>query len=675
MASSSIGHTVELEQLDGIDRAAHARFVAVAGSAADFLWPDAELNARLGCAKQKRARDARRKDNERRLSRLEAGAVASPLQAQSLASASPAFTWADGVRERELHGHEAPVMTLSIDGALLASKDSSNIVKVWDLRSAECVCTLELAASSIRVLLQGDTLAVSARASVQLWHARVGKQLCELTRGYIGWMRWCGPSRLLMLACDAPLGGSGIHAQTELWSVAGDKFQLMASAKMPGDHTTHCLATDVCLFVHAGHKAMHVWSLPKLAHQRKIALLATGRGAYWPDALCYDLACTGGTIAAIVSSDGVELQLWNAADGTCTRRLKSGIPICVPGNLPGEQHTLHVVGGRIVYLERGGKVERVDRGERFFDLPPLRVWDVVTCTAVVDHTVNSRLAWRASAVELGDGAIASTTYKPQANQYAPAHGEDRSHVIKLFRPSHRGTNSRTFNEHERLWDADQHALAAQLQCLGLQHFATSKFLQVLEDRGYCSNADLRGICISLPFDSLPMPRHDEPCLFSNQFLPDGQRVSIRDPQEHGFLGLTAEEANRLADGLAASATGGASSSRAQQMQDRRRRVRAQAEAGNAEANELMDRDAVRHRTSRKRVAEAANTGDEAACERLTAERERIEARLPQHTADSRRERRRRVSQRAHVEGSAAMAAAAEEQLANERNRGRQRREK
>ena len=70
-----------------------------------------------------------------------------------------------------------------------------------------------------------------------------------------------------------------------------------------------------------------------------------------------------------------------------------------------------------------------------------------------------------------------------------------------------------------------------------------------------------------------------------------------------------------------------------------------------------------------------NTGDEAACERLTAERERIEARLPQHTADSRRERRRRVSQRAHVEGSAAMAAAAEEQLANERNRGRQRREK
>ena len=56
-------------------------------------------------------------------------------------------------------------------------------------------------------------------------------------------------------------------------------------------------------------------------------------------------------------------------------------------------------------------------------------------------------------------------------------------------------------------------------------------------------------------------------------------------------------------------------------------MRAQAEAGNSEAHELMDRDALRHRTSRKRLAEAAEAGDEDARQKVVAERERIETRL------------------------------------------------
>ena len=130
MASSTVGNAKNLEQLDAIDRATHARFVAGAGNASEFLWPDAELNARLGRKKQKQERDSRRKDNDRRLERLETSA------AVALQSQAPSFTWADGVRERELRGHEARVASLSIDGALLVSKDSSDIVKVWDLRSA-----------------------------------------------------------------------------------------------------------------------------------------------------------------------------------------------------------------------------------------------------------------------------------------------------------------------------------------------------------------------------------------------------------------------------------------------------------------------------------------------------------------------------------------------------------
>ena len=72
---------------------------------------------------------------------------------------------------------------------------------------------------------------------------------------------------------------------------------------------------------------------------------------------------------------------------------------------------------------------------------------------------------------------------------------------------------------------------------------------------------------------------------------------------------------------------------------------------------------------------AAKAGDEDARQKLDAERGRIESRLAEHSAESRRERRQRVSERAHAKGSVAIVAAAEAQIANERIRGRQRREK
>ena len=127
------------------------------------------------------------------------------------------MAWSDGVRERELRGHEANVVMLSIDGPLLASKDSSNLVRVWDLRDAECIQTLQLSAGSSWALLRGNMLAVAVRqVGVELWHVREGVQHCKLDRAYIGWMQWCAPSCLLMLACDSvPTGGSETKAQPE----------------------------------------------------------------------------------------------------------------------------------------------------------------------------------------------------------------------------------------------------------------------------------------------------------------------------------------------------------------------------------------------------------------------------------------------------------------------------
>ena len=90
-------------------------------------------------------------------------------------------------------------------------------------------------------------------------------------------------------------------------------------------------------------------------------------------------------------------------------------------------------------------------------------------------------------------AIATSTFEPRAdgqNPNIPAHGEDRSQCIKLLRPSSRGTSARTFNDRERPWDADQRALAAELERLGLQRFATNKFMQALEDR---EQPDIAGV--------------------------------------------------------------------------------------------------------------------------------------------------------------------------------------
>ena len=673
MTSSALGNDKDIEQLDDIDKAVHAQFVASSGSAADFLWPGAEHNARLGHKKQKQARDARRKDNERRLARLQTSTeVISQPQAQSSSSAAAAFSWADGVRERELRGHEARVTTLSIDGALLASMDTDMVVKIWDLCSAECVQTLQLQPNSSRMQLQGDTLAIlGPRSGVQIWDLRTGQLLRNIERAYTASMWWCGPSRLLLVTCSVvPVGGS--EAALEFEVVDAKSGSMLASTAVPQDGTTHCKAVDpeAGFFVHGGHKFMHVYTLTTLAHCHKLKLLANGRGGYWPDARCNDLHCAAGTIAADVTSDGSELQLWNAADGTCIQRFA-------------QRRVSAVIGGRFVYLDHStpvGRRERTQGGMRFKDPTPLRLLDTATGATILDHDVNRRLAWTrptGNSVAVGECAIASTTCEPRDRGHVRAHGEDRSHCILLYRPAPCGVSNRSFNEHERPWDADQHALAAELRCVGLEHFATNKFLQMLEERGYCSIDDVRrGICVSLPFDPLPIqPPSTKVCDLISfvQWMPDSQQVSIRDSMEHTFLGLTSDEANCLADGTAVSV---ASASPAELMQERRQRQRGQAEAGNAEVNERMDREAERSRGSRKQLANAAEAGDEHAQQRRGAERKRIEARLPGSSADSRRERRKCVAERAVYGSSAGIRDAAEAQRESERDgeRGRQRRE-
>ena len=120
------------------------------------------------------------------------------------------------------------------------------------------------------------------------------------------------------------------------------------------------------------------------------------------------------------------------------------------------------------------------------------------------------------------------------------------------------------------------------------------------------------------------------------------------------------------------------SSKPEQMRDQRQRVRAQADAGNAEANERMDRHAEQQRASRKRTAEAADGGDQHAQQRRAAELERITSRFAAHSAEARRERRQRVTDRAqtftHEGGSVSQRVTAESQCAAECDRGRQRRE-
>ena len=121
-----------------------------------------------------------------------------------------------------------------------------------------------------------------------------------------------------MLASDeVPIGGSGICAEPELWDVATGQFTMVASATTFGDGTYHCHAVDSVTFVHGGHKAMHVWSLPQLAHRHKLTLLTSGTaiGALRiPDAQCMDIASVRKskpvTEAEISSKDRALLAAW-----------------------------------------------------------------------------------------------------------------------------------------------------------------------------------------------------------------------------------------------------------------------------------------------------------------------------------------------------------------------------
>ena len=109
-----------------------------------FAWPDAEFNARLGKTKQQQLCKARRLLNTRNLERIQVSAAAVAPLAPAQSSASGIQAWTDGVRERELRGHTSQVVTVSIDGDLLASVDVQSVAKLWDLCTAECVCTWQL---------------------------------------------------------------------------------------------------------------------------------------------------------------------------------------------------------------------------------------------------------------------------------------------------------------------------------------------------------------------------------------------------------------------------------------------------------------------------------------------------------------------------------------------------
>ena len=153
-----------------------------------------------------------------------------------------------------------------------------------------------------------------------------------------------------------------------------------------------------------------------------------------------------------------------------------------------------------------------------------------------------------------------------------------------------------------------------------------------------------------------------------QWMPDSQQVSIRDSMEHTFLGLTSDEANCLADGAAVSV---ASASHAELMQERRQRQRAQAEAGNAEANEIAKPSVPADRESSLRTRPRLATSMRSSDAGRSGSGSR---RLPGSSADSpRRERRKRVAERAVYASSAGIRDAAEAQRESERERGRQRR--
>ena len=154
-----------------------------------------------------------------------------------------------------------------------------------------------------------------------------------------------------------------------------------------------------------------------------------------------------------------------------------------------------------------------------------------------------------------------------------------------------------------------------------------------------------------------------------QWMPDSQQVSIRDSMEHTFLGLTSDEANCLADGAAVSV---ASASHAELMQERRQRQRAQAEAGNAEANEIAKPSVPADRESslrtRPRLATSMRSSD-AGRSGSGSRRVCLEAR-PTRGASAGNVS---VAERAVNGSSAVIRDAAEAQRESARERGRQRR--
>ena len=145
MDPSASGNAKDPSCLDETDRAALALFEE-ANAGDRFGWPDAELNARLGKKKQQQLCKARRLLNTRNLEQIQASAAiaAAPALTPAQSSASGIQAWTDGVRERELRGHTSRVVTVSIDGDLLASVDVQCVAKLWNLRSAECICTWQL---------------------------------------------------------------------------------------------------------------------------------------------------------------------------------------------------------------------------------------------------------------------------------------------------------------------------------------------------------------------------------------------------------------------------------------------------------------------------------------------------------------------------------------------------
>ncbi|KAG9063807.1 hypothetical protein KI688_003919 [Linnemannia hyalina] len=292
--------------------------------------------------------------------------------------------WTQGVHlARELPGHTEGIYCIQFDGYKVISGSRDTTIKIWDIRSGECVRTYSGHTASVLCLQYDDTRIVSGSSdtSILVWDLETG-QILQRLNGHIDSVLSVRFEKDIVVSCskDRSVKIWKISSGQLLRTLRGHRAAVNAVQFSPESAAPSPFRGNPRLVVSAsGDKTIKVWSFETGECLRTLEGHARG------------IACIQfeGNVVVSGSSDQ-SIKIWDLSTGACINTLAGH---------EGLVRTLQFAGGRII----SGSYDET-----------IKIWDQATGNLLTD--LGGRHSHRVFKLQFDDSKIVSCSQDQKVAQ-------------------------------------------------------------------------------------------------------------------------------------------------------------------------------------------------------------------------------------------------------------------